>query len=60
MDPSVYEQQQQADAAGVRSVAGFIVELSDRWTAISHSRGCCHSLLAVHVSSVLTVSCQCS
>ena len=28
--PSVYEQQQQADAAGVRSVANFIVELSDR------------------------------
>ncbi len=30
VDPSVYEQQQQADAAGVRSVANFIVELSDR------------------------------
>ena len=27
----MYEQQQQADAAGVRSVAGFIAELSDRW-----------------------------
>ncbi len=30
MDPIVYEQQQQADAAGVRSVANFVVELSDR------------------------------
>ena len=41
VDPSVYEQQQQADAAGVRSVAGFIVELSDRWCpAVSPFRGC--------------------
>lgn len=30
VEPAVYEQQQQADAAGVRSVAGFIVELADR------------------------------
>ena len=30
VEPSTYEQQQQADAAGVRSVAGFIAEISDR------------------------------
>lgn len=30
VEPVVYEQQQQADAAGVRSVAGFIAELADR------------------------------
>ena len=30
VEPVVYEQQQQADAAGVRSVAAFIAELSDR------------------------------
>lgn len=30
VEPVVYEQQQQADAGGVRSVAGFVAELSDR------------------------------
>lgn len=30
VSPAVYEQQQQADAAGVRIVASFIAELADR------------------------------
>ena len=30
VSPAVYEQQQQADAAGVRIVANFIAELADR------------------------------
>ena len=31
VDPRDYEQQQHADAAGVRSVAAFIADLSDRY-----------------------------
>ena len=31
VDPADYEQQQHADAAGVRSVAAFIADLSDRY-----------------------------
>ncbi|KAL0043109.1 hypothetical protein WJX79_009421 [Trebouxia sp. C0005] len=46
VDPSVYEQQQQADAAGVRSVANFIVELSDRLPHVVASN---ISLLAPHL-----------
>ncbi|KAL0030288.1 hypothetical protein WJX77_007662 [Trebouxia sp. C0004] len=46
VDPSVYEQQQQADAAGVRSVANFIVELSDRLPHVVSSN---ISLLAPHL-----------
>ena len=33
VSPAVYEQQQQADAAGVRIVASFIAELADRYNA---------------------------
>ena len=35
VDPADYEQQQHADAAGVRSVAAFIADLSDRCRQIA-------------------------
>lgn len=35
VEPVTYEQQQQADAAGVRSVALFIAELSDRSSPVA-------------------------
>ena len=41
VEPSIYEQQQQADPAGVRSVAGFIAELSDRSGYIRPLRWLC-------------------
>ena len=49
VDPADYEQQQHADAAGVRSVAAFIADLSDRYhqyacgpiVEASASRSCC-------------------
>ena len=58
VSPVVYEQQQQADAAGVRIVATFIAELADRWQISSRcTQHGTHSLLDTNTCQMCDCMC---